>query len=110
MDKSEFNENAIGNITNKIKHEFSDLSDGKLRKYKHLKVKLDITSGACPKFYCDLTFQSNPEYPIILECDATNEGIDAVLLHMIPDGDERSMCGISRTLNKVEKGYSVSGE
>ncbi|KAF2884671.1 hypothetical protein ILUMI_21506 [Ignelater luminosus] len=45
----------------------------------------------------------NPEYSIVLECDAANEGIGAVLLHGMPDGVERPICFISRTLNRVEK-------
>ncbi|KAF2894395.1 hypothetical protein ILUMI_11781, partial [Ignelater luminosus] len=50
MDESEVNENTIGEVTNKIKHEFSDLFDGTLGKYKYVTVRVDIVPSVLPKF------------------------------------------------------------
>ena len=37
-----------------------------------------------------------------LVCDASNDGIGAVLLHVFPDDSERPICFASRTLSKAE--------
>ena len=47
----------------------------------------------------------NPKLPIILECDAAGNGVAAVLLHKMPDGEERPISFASRTLKEAEKNY-----
>lgn len=49
----------------------------------------------------------NPNFPIALTTDASNKGISAVLSHTMPNGDERPICFISRTLLPAEKNYST---
>ena len=48
----------------------------------------------------------NPSLPVILESDASQYGIGAVILHRFPNGDERPIAYASRTLNSSEKNYS----
>ena len=47
----------------------------------------------------------NPDLEIILVCDASDYGIDAVLSHCMPSGCEKPIGFVSRTLTKVEKNY-----
>ena len=48
----------------------------------------------------------NPSLPVILESDATQYGIRAVILHHFPNGDERPIAYASRSLNSSERNYS----
>ena len=48
----------------------------------------------------------NPSLPVILESDASQYGIGAVILHRFPNGDERPIAYASRSLNSSEKNYS----
>ena len=48
----------------------------------------------------------NPSLPVILESDASQYGIGAVILHCFPNGDERPIAYASRSLNSSEKTYS----
>ena len=41
-----------------------------------------------------------------LACDASQAGLEAVLLHVMPDGTERLIAFAPRTLNKAETNYS----
>ncbi len=49
-------------------------------------------------------FDSN--LPILLACDASAYGIGAVLAHRTPEGGERPIGYVSRTLNSAERNYS----
>ena len=49
----------------------------------------------------------NPDLPVKLVCDASNDGIGAVLLHVFLDGSEKPICFASRTLSKAEKNYAT---
>ena len=48
----------------------------------------------------------NPSLPVILESDASQYGIGVVILHRLPNGDERPIAYPSRSLNSAEKNYS----
>ena len=50
--------------------------------------------------------QYNPDYPILLATDASPYGLSGVLSHKMPNGDERPIAFISRSLTKAERGYS----
>ena len=48
----------------------------------------------------------NPNLPLKLDTDASSHGLGAVLSHVMPDGTERPVEYISRTLTSAEKNYS----
>lgn len=48
----------------------------------------------------------DPTQEIVLACDASAYGIGGVLSHRMPDGQERPVGFVSRTLNKAERNYS----
>ncbi|XP_018365759.1 PREDICTED: uncharacterized protein K02A2.6-like, partial [Trachymyrmex cornetzi] len=49
----------------------------------------------------------NKEWKLKLVCDASEVGIGAVLLHIMPDGTEKPVAFASRVLHEAEKNYSV---
>ena len=48
----------------------------------------------------------NPNYPINLAGDVSAYGLDAVISHMLPDGNERPMAYASRTFSPAECKYA----
>ena len=48
----------------------------------------------------------DPSLPVILESDASQYGIEAVIFHRFPNGDKRPIAYASRSLNSSEKNYS----
>lgn len=49
----------------------------------------------------------DPQLPMKLATDASNEGLGAVLSHIFPNGEEKPITYVSRTLGTAEKNYSV---
>lgn len=49
----------------------------------------------------------NPQLPLILTTDASNDGIAAVLSHEMGDKQKKPIIFISRTLNQAERNYAV---
>lgn len=49
----------------------------------------------------------NKEWKLKLVCDASEVGIGAVLLHILPNGTEKPVAFASRILHEAKKNYSV---
>ncbi|XP_060810140.1 uncharacterized protein K02A2.6-like isoform X1 [Amyelois transitella] len=63
-------------------------------------VKKEIVSD-------NILIHFNRDLPLRLSCDASQNGIVAVLSHILPDGTDRPISFISRVYSKAEKGYSM---
>ncbi|XP_060801401.1 uncharacterized protein K02A2.6-like [Amyelois transitella] len=63
-------------------------------------VKKEIVSD-------NILIHFNRDLPLRLSCDASQNGIGAVLSHILPDGTDRPISFISRVYSKAEKGYSM---
>lgn len=48
----------------------------------------------------------NPALPVGIACDASSVGIGATLFHRYPDGSERPIANISKTLSQSQRNYS----
>ena len=48
----------------------------------------------------------DPTLPVGISCDASNVGIGVVLFHRYPDGSERPICNVSKTLTPTQRRYS----
>lgn len=63
------------------------------------KIKKIMCSEQCLAHY-------DPMLPLVLSVDSSAYGLGAVLAHRYPNGSERPICCVSRTLNDAEKSYS----
>ena len=50
--------------------------------------------------------QYDPNLPVKIDTDASSVGIGAVISHILPDGNEKPIEMVSRTLTKAERNYS----
>ena len=48
----------------------------------------------------------NPQFHLLLACDAFTYGIGIILAHRMHDGTEQPIGHVSRTLNSAERNYS----
>ncbi len=48
----------------------------------------------------------DPSKPLILTCDASSVGLGACLSHVFPDGSEKMITCVSKSLNSAERNYS----
>ena len=88
----------IGPLDDLRKHDvewkWTDVEDAAFVKLKEL-----LCSERVLTFY-------DPSLPLKVDSDASSTGIGAVLSHVYPNGDERPIEYISRTLSKAERNYA----
>jgi len=48
----------------------------------------------------------DPKLPLNLACDASQYGVGAVIVHVLPNGEEKPIAYGSRTLSKAEQNYA----
>ena len=65
-------------------------------------VKCTLTSVAAVLAHFD------PEFPMELSVDAIPYGLGAVIMHVYPNGNRRSIAYVSQTLNEHNKAFSYS--
>lgn len=63
-------------------------------------IKIDVTSD-------QVLVHFNPEAPLILETDASQNAIAGVLSHLFSDKSQRPIAFVSRSLTSAERNYSV---
>ncbi|XP_055350040.1 uncharacterized protein K02A2.6-like [Paramacrobiotus metropolitanus] len=68
------------------------------RKKEFLSLKDDLTKATQLVHF-------NPELPLVLAADASKYGIGAVLSHRMPDGSDKPIAHISKTLTSAEQNY-----
>ena len=50
----------------------------------------------------------DPEFPLELSVDAIPYGLGAVIMHVYPNGNRRSIASVSQTLNEHDKAFNCS--
>ena len=63
-------------------------------------------SPRCEEASSNVLVHYDPSLPVILESDASQYSIRAVIFHRFPNGDERPNAYATRSLNLSEKNYS----
>lgn len=66
----------------------------------HDKIKKEISSD-------QVLVHFNPDLPIVLSTDASNNAVAGVLSHAFQDGQLKPIAFVSRALSKSEKNYST---
>ena len=65
-----------------------------------------FTQAKCMITSEEALMHHDPALPVRFECDASPTGIGAVLSHVMPDGSERPVAFVSRSLIKTERKYA----
>ena len=84
---------------NKLRSSQSPWRFGEKEKQAFDKLKDLLSSDRILTFY-------DPKLPVKLDTDSSSVGIGGVLSHIMPDGQEKVIEMVSRTLSKAERNYS----
>eukprot|EP00731_Ephydatia_muelleri_P006866 Em0003g1114a len=89
-----------------------DITVGGSSKEEHIHILREVfvrlrDANVRAKKSKDTLVHYREELPLILETDASDRGVGAVLLHQLPDKSERPVAFASRTFLDCEKNYSV---